>query len=146
MKTQIKSVRKLHISLWCYTFAVAIGAHVFIGSACAQMRSPAGWPAGGILRGSESVAVRSSPLAVVGDWLVRAYQLTASRVDGDGCPSYPVCSVYARQAISRYGIWQGMFMAADRMIHEIDASDNPRRIRVGNHWYIYDPLELNRFD
>ena len=46
------------------------------------------------------------------------YAKILSRVDGDRCPSYPTCSLYARQAVDRHGALVGLWMTVDRLIHE----------------------------
>ena len=47
--------------------------------------------------------------------LVRAYQLTVSRVLPSSCRFYPSCSEYTRQAIERYGVAQGAWLGAKRL-------------------------------
>jgi putative membrane protein insertion efficiency factor len=47
--------------------------------------------------------------------LVRAYQLTLSRVLPSSCRFYPSCSEYTRQAIERYGVTQGVWLGAKRL-------------------------------
>ena len=47
--------------------------------------------------------------------LVRAYQLTLSRVLPSSCRFYPSCSEYTRQAIERYGVAQGVWLGAKRL-------------------------------
>jgi putative membrane protein insertion efficiency factor len=47
--------------------------------------------------------------------LVRAYQLTLSRVLPSSCRFYPSCSEYTRQAIERYGVTQGIWLGAKRL-------------------------------
>jgi len=48
--------------------------------------------------------------------LVKIYQVVISSQDGPNCRYDPVCSVYARQAIERYGAFWGSIMAGDRLI------------------------------
>jgi putative membrane protein insertion efficiency factor len=47
--------------------------------------------------------------------LVRAYQLTLSRVLPPSCRFYPSCSEYTRQAIERYGLARGAWLGAKRL-------------------------------
>ena len=47
--------------------------------------------------------------------LVRAYQMTLSRVLPSSCRFYPSCSEYTRQAIERYGVPQGVWLGAKRL-------------------------------
>lgn len=48
--------------------------------------------------------------------LIRGYQLTLSPFLGGGCRFTPTCSVYAREAIARYGIGKGSVMAVSRLL------------------------------
>jgi uncharacterized protein len=47
--------------------------------------------------------------------LIRAYQLTISRVLPPACRFYPTCSQYAITAIDRYGLVKGGWLAAKRI-------------------------------
>jgi len=51
---------------------------------------------------------------------VSFYQHVIGNLDGRSCPSYPVCSLYAREAVAEYGLWLGSWIALDRLIHEAD--------------------------
>lgn len=46
---------------------------------------------------------------------IRLYQLTVSRVLPPACRFYPTCSQYAYQAIDRYGVRKGGWMALARI-------------------------------
>jgi putative membrane protein insertion efficiency factor len=49
--------------------------------------------------------------------LIRLYQMTFSRtLPSNTCRFYPSCSHYGYQAIYRYGIFKGGFMAAYRVL------------------------------
>src|SRR5512139_815830 len=49
--------------------------------------------------------------------LIRLYQVTFSRLmPADTCRFYPTCSHYGYQAIYKYGVLKGGFMAAWRVI------------------------------
>ena len=73
------------------------------------------------------------------------WQAFVGRVDGRSCPSYPVCSAYAREAIRRHGLLVGSWLALDRLIHEAgELADGPR-IRVDGVLRVYDPLQRNDF-
>jgi putative membrane protein insertion efficiency factor len=48
--------------------------------------------------------------------LVRAYQLTISRVLPSSCRFHPSCSEYTRQAIERYGVTRGAWLGAKRLV------------------------------
>ena len=47
--------------------------------------------------------------------LIRLYQVTLSRVFPPTCRFYPSCSHYSYEAIVRYGIWRGGWLAAKRL-------------------------------
>ena len=49
--------------------------------------------------------------------LIRLYQLTISRaLPGGVCRFYPTCSHYAYQAIAKYGLFKGGWMASWRVL------------------------------
>jgi len=48
--------------------------------------------------------------------MIRFYQVAVSPMLGRHCRYYPTCSEYARQAIERYGVLQGGFMAIRRIL------------------------------
>ncbi|MFH0730835.1 MAG: membrane protein insertion efficiency factor YidD [Pseudomonadota bacterium] len=47
--------------------------------------------------------------------LIKAYQIVISPLIGPACRFYPSCSEYASQAIDRYGLWKGGWLAAKRL-------------------------------
>lgn len=47
--------------------------------------------------------------------LIRFYRLVFSPWVGNQCRFYPTCSVYAEEAITRYGGLRGSWMAAKRI-------------------------------
>jgi putative membrane protein insertion efficiency factor len=47
--------------------------------------------------------------------VIRAYQVSLSRVLPTACRFYPTCSEYTRQAIERYGAAQGAWLGAKRL-------------------------------
>jgi putative membrane protein insertion efficiency factor len=47
--------------------------------------------------------------------LIRLYQLTLSRVLPPTCRFYPSCSQYSYEAISRYGLGRGGWLAVKRV-------------------------------
>jgi putative component of membrane protein insertase Oxa1/YidC/SpoIIIJ protein YidD len=76
---------------------------------------------------------------------IHFYQHVLGQLDGRSCPSYPVCSVYARQAIGRHGLLFGSWLALDRLIHENDdLQHGPWRMFEGEK-RLYDPLSRNDF-
>lgn len=48
-------------------------------------------------------------------WLIKAYQMMISPYLGPACRFYPSCSEYASQAIDRYGLWKGGWLAGKRL-------------------------------
>lgn len=46
---------------------------------------------------------------------IRVYQVTLSRVLGSNCRFYPSCSQYAYEAIERYGLGRGSWLALCRL-------------------------------
>ncbi|RKZ19055.1 membrane protein insertion efficiency factor YidD [bacterium] len=48
--------------------------------------------------------------------LISFYQVFLSPYLPGSCRFYPSCSEYAREAISRYGIWKGGWMALWRVL------------------------------
>ena len=47
---------------------------------------------------------------------IRAYQLLISPMLGEHCRYYPSCSVYAVQAVQRFGILRGLVLAGWRLL------------------------------
>jgi len=73
------------------------------------------------------------------------YQHIIGTMDGKSCPSYPVCSLYARQAVAKHGLLVGSWLALDRLIHEGDDLKRARWVHVGGKVQSYDPLSRNDF-
>ena len=48
--------------------------------------------------------------------LIRVYQLTLSPLLGTHCRYHPTCSVYASEAISKYGFFRGAWLGARRLL------------------------------
>nr|WP_084503112.1 membrane protein insertion efficiency factor YidD [Desulfatirhabdium butyrativorans] len=48
--------------------------------------------------------------------LIRGYQIAISPLLGDHCRFYPSCSHYAYQAIGKYGIFKGGYLAVLRLL------------------------------
>lgn len=48
--------------------------------------------------------------------LIRGYQIAISPLLGDHCRFYPSCSHYAYQAIGKYGIFRGGYLALLRLL------------------------------
>lgn len=47
--------------------------------------------------------------------LIRLYQSTLSRLLPPTCRFYPTCSQYSYEAIARYGVWRGGWLAVKRI-------------------------------
>lgn len=71
------------------------------------------------------------------------YQHVLRQLDGRSCPSYPVCSVYARQAIDQYGLLFGSWLALDRLIHENDDLQHGLWHEFEGGKRLNDPLSRN---
>lgn len=76
---------------------------------------------------------------------LRFYQQVIGQLDGRSCPSWPVCSHYAREAVARHGWLLGSWMALDRIIHESDDLHGGPTILVAGERRLYDPLDRNDF-
>lgn len=48
-------------------------------------------------------------------FLVRAYQVALSPLFPAACRYYPTCSVYAIEALQRYGAWRGTWLTVRRL-------------------------------
>lgn len=82
-----------------------------------------------------AVSVGESPLYV--------YQQLIGPHDGRVCPSFPVCSLYARQALQAHGLLVGSWLMLDRLIHEGgDMQDGPWLLAADGK-RLYDPLGRN---
>jgi putative membrane protein insertion efficiency factor len=83
---------------------------------------------------------RRSPPVIMARALIRAYQLTLSAFVGRTCRHLPTCSEYADEAIARYGLWTGGWIALARLwrcrpfgSHGYDAV--PDALPAGSRWY-----------
>jgi putative component of membrane protein insertase Oxa1/YidC/SpoIIIJ protein YidD len=79
------------------------------------------------------------------DQAVNFFQKYISPVDGARCPMYPTCSAYARQALHKHGPLLGIFMTADRLIHEGDPIEQQEPILKWGYRRYFDPLTYNDF-
>ncbi len=76
---------------------------------------------------------------------MRFFQNVVGTLDGRACADYPVCSLYARQALHKHGLIIGSWLAMDRIIHEVgDLEQGPFVIYQGER-RVYDPLSRNDF-
>ena len=79
------------------------------------------------------------------DQAVRTFQKYISPIDGARCPMYPTCSAYSRQALHKHGALLGIFMTADRLMHEGDPIEQQEPINKWGHRRYFDPLKHNDF-
>ncbi len=70
------------------------------------------------------------------------FQIGISPADGDRCPMYPSCSQYAKEAIQRYGVFQGIIVTAERLLRCGRETDYPL-IDFNGRLRYYDPLLNN---
>ncbi|MBW1988577.1 MAG: membrane protein insertion efficiency factor YidD [Deltaproteobacteria bacterium] len=69
------------------------------------------------------------------------YDRAISPVDGDRCPMSPSCSIYARQAVSRYGMAKGLVMTLDRLLRcGRDETRLSPRILLNHRILTFDPV------
>ena len=78
---------------------------------------------------------------LVGRGLVRLYRYTLSPLIGPRCRHLPTCSDYAEQAINRFGLWAGSWMALARITrcHPLGTAGLdfvPERLPPAAHWYV----------
>jgi len=78
-------------------------------------------------------------------FVIHFYQHVIGKMDGRSCPSYPVCSLYAKQAMTRHGLLMGSWLTLDRLIHESDDLQHARWVRINGRLHSYDPLRRNDF-
>jgi putative membrane protein insertion efficiency factor len=48
--------------------------------------------------------------------LIRLYQITLSPLFGTRCRFHPTCSVYAQEAIAKFGVLRGTYLGARRLL------------------------------
>lgn len=72
---------------------------------------------------------------------IRGYQFTLSGLIGRQCRHWPSCSDYADQAITRHGLWAGVWMGVSRLCrcgpfgtHGIDLV--PERLPARARWWL----------
>jgi putative component of membrane protein insertase Oxa1/YidC/SpoIIIJ protein YidD len=76
---------------------------------------------------------------------IQYYQHVVGNLDGRSCPAYPVCSVYAKQALSQHGWLIGSWLMLDRLIHEADDLQHGPWIVFEGETRLHDPLSRNDF-
>ena len=60
------------------------------------------------------------------------YKEFISPIDGDRCPMYPSCSLYAKNAVDKFGIFIGFILFSDRLT------------RCGNDLFFYKEIRINK--
>jgi len=85
------------------------------------------------------------PLSGPEAMFMQFYRHVIGQMDGRSCPSYPVCSLYATQAVNRHGLLFGSWLAMDRIIHEHDDLQNGLWLVIDGEKRLYDPLVRNDF-
>ncbi|MDX8392802.1 MAG: membrane protein insertion efficiency factor YidD [Mariprofundaceae bacterium] len=100
---------------------------------------------GSMLLGFSLQLSAKTPLASISplEAPVSMYQRWLGHMDGRPCPSYPACSLYARQALNMHGPLIGSWLIIDRLIHEADAVRRGPWIVTSDGERIYDPLSRN---
>jgi uncharacterized protein len=78
---------------------------------------------------------------LAGRGLVRVYRYTLSPLIGPRCRHLPTCSDYADEAINRFGLWAGGWIALARIIrcHPLGSAGLdfvPERLPPVAHWYM----------
>jgi len=93
--------------------------------------------------GSPTASQPSWPTRV-GLGLIAGFQGLVSPLDGPRSPSYPTGSAYGKEAIAHYGLFWGVVLTADRLLHEADVPLGPMVEHHGKERF-FDPLERNDF-
>ena len=78
---------------------------------------------------------------LAGQGLVALYRLTLSPLLGSRCRHLPTCSDYANEAIGRFGLWAGGWMALARILrcHPWGTSGLdfvPAALPAHAHWFL----------
>jgi len=78
---------------------------------------------------------------LAGRGLVKLYRFTLSPLLGPGCRHLPTCSDYADEAIDRFGLWAGGWMAFARILrcHPWGTSGLdfvPAALPLNSRWYL----------
>ncbi|HXZ35883.1 MAG TPA: membrane protein insertion efficiency factor YidD [Thermodesulfobacteriota bacterium] len=94
---------------------------------------------------SQTPSTSLSPGQKAAQGVLRLFQEYISPVDGDRCPCYPTCSQYSVEAIRKHGVWIGLVMTFDRLIHESSEIRQAPLVKVYGSYRYYDPVENNDF-
>lgn len=74
------------------------------------------------------------------------FQKNLSPLDGQRCIFQPTCSHYARLAVGKYGVLEGLALSGDRLIRCNPSRRADRSYHLLPNGSIYDPLVGNAFD
>jgi uncharacterized protein len=90
--------------------------------------------------GRQATSIARLP-RLFGRGLVRLYRYTLSPLIGPRCRHLPTCSDYADEAINRFGLWAGGWIALARIIrcHPLGSAGLdfvPERLPPTAHWYM----------
>jgi putative component of membrane protein insertase Oxa1/YidC/SpoIIIJ protein YidD len=78
-------------------------------------------------------------------FIVTAYQRSLNPVVSRGCPSYPSCSQYMRNAVQTLGVPMGIIVGLGRMLHESGEIHYGTVIQTDSGYRLYDTLQNNTF-
>lgn len=87
---------------------------------------------------------QTSSIKLVLSGLIQFYAKVISPADGPRSPSYPTGTAYGIEAVKRYGLFPGIIIIGDRLLHESDRHLGPMIIIYGKRRY-YDPPEFNTY-
>lgn len=73
--------------------------------------------------------------------MIRLYRLFLSPLTGRQCRYLPTCSEYAEEAVGRFGLWPGVWMAFARLQRcgpngASGFDPVPPELRTGGRWYL----------
>lgn len=84
---------------------------------------------------------RPHPLSALGQGLIRFHQEVISPADGPRSHFYPSSSEYTRQAMQKYGFFQGVLLGCDRLMRENDDPWVYKKVRLDHGLTLkYDPV------
>lgn len=98
-----------------------------------------------IVQGADAPLNERSPLQWGCVGLLIFYRQVISRITIMHCPMEPSCSNYSLRAINKHGALIGVFMTADRLIHEADERKYVPLIKQLDNVKYFDPVENNDF-
>ena len=87
------------------------------------------------------IDIASRAPRLFGRGLIKAYRYTFSALVGFHCRHLPTCSQYADEALDRFGLWAGGWMALARLCrcHPWGTSGLdivPQALPERSHWYL----------